>query len=60
MEFPLRHPPFALVDPRVANQILRKAYNVWWPRLLAVRLAMPFFPLIQRIGRWWFGRRRPG
>jgi hypothetical protein len=44
----------------VANQILRKAYNVWWPRLLAVRLAMPFFPLIQRIGRWWFGRRRPG
>lgn len=60
MAFPLRHPPFALADPRITDRILRKAYKVWGPRLLAVRLAMPFWPLIQRVGRWWRDRRRKG
>ena len=58
MAFPLRHPPFALADPRITDRILRKAYKVWGPRLLAVRLAMPFWPLIRRAGQWRFVRGR--
>ena len=58
MPFPLRHPEFVLADPVVDNKILRKAYKVWGPRLLAVRLAMPFWPLIRRVGQWRLDRLR--
>ena len=62
IDLPLQHPEFMLADPNVANHILRMAYRVWWPRLLAVRLAQPFTPLILKLGNFYFGhkhRKRP-
>jgi len=60
METPLRHPDFILADPRVDNRILRKAYKVWGPRLLAVRLARPFLPMILKAGHYLQRRRCRG
>jgi SAM-dependent methyltransferase len=58
MAFPLHHPEFVLADPRIFDRILRKAYKVWGPRLLAVRLAQPFVPWIMKVGYFFIRNKR--
>lgn len=58
MEMPLRHPEFMLADPVVDNRILRKAYKVWGPRMLAVCLVKPFAPWIMKLGYFYFRNKR--
>lgn len=57
MDMPLRHPDFVLPYPDIGRRILRKAWGLYWPRVLAVALATPFLPLILAAGR--FAQRRP-
>lgn len=58
IEMPLRHPSFVLPLPGIRRRILCKASGLWWPRMLAVRLATPFLPLILKVGHLFQSRSR--
>ena len=57
MEMPLRHPDFVLPYPGIRCRILRQASGLFWPRMLAVRLAKPFLPLILKAGNFMLRKR---